>query len=106
MTALPQRQELVELVGEAQRSGARLATACSEAGVSMRTYERWSRGGAVRADGRPEAERPEPTHKLSAEEREQVMAVCHEPRFADLPPSQIVPRLADEGTYLAGTPNS
>jgi len=27
--------------------------------------------------------------------------VCHERRFADLPPSQIVPRLADEGTYVA-----
>ena len=26
-------------------------------------------------------------------------ANSHEPRFADLPPSQIVPRLADEGTY-------
>ena len=30
-----------------------------------------------------------------------MVVVCHESRFADLPPSQIVPRLADEGTYLA-----
>jgi transposase InsO family protein len=30
-----------------------------------------------------------------------MMAICHEPRFADVPPSQMVPRLADEGTYLA-----
>ena len=101
MTALPERQDLVTIVRAAHDAGARLGAACTEAGVSVRTYERWIREGAVRADGRPEAERPEPTHKLSAEECEQVMAVCHEPRFADLPPSQIVPRLADEGTYLA-----
>src|SRR5438034_3936721 len=45
--------------------------------------------------------RPEPAHKLTEAERERMVALCHEPRFADLPPSQIVPRLADEGTYLA-----
>ncbi|MFN2309830.1 MAG: hypothetical protein ABR553_08885 [Gammaproteobacteria bacterium] len=27
--------------------------------------------------------------------------MCNEPRFASLPPSQIVPRLADEGVCLA-----
>jgi len=101
MSALPERRVLVEMVGEAQRAGARLAAACSEAGLSVRTYERWVEGGALRADGRPEARRGEPAHKLTQAEREQVLAVCHEPRFADLPPSQIVPRLADEGIYLA-----
>ena len=30
-----------------------------------------------------------------------MLDVCHEARFADLPPAQIVPHLADEGTYLA-----
>ena len=101
MTALPQRQELVTMVRAAHGAGARLEVACSEAGLSVRTYERWIKDGEVGADGRPEAARPEPTHKLTVEERERVMAVCHDPRFADLPPSQIVPRLADEGTYLA-----
>ena len=101
MTALPERQELVEMVGEAQRAGARLAVACGEDGLSVRTYERWLLKGEVGGDGRPDAERSEPSHKLTEAERERVVAVCHEPRFADLPPSQIVPRLADEGTYLA-----
>ncbi|WP_081878504.1 hypothetical protein [Serratia sp. DD3] len=29
------------------------------------------------------------------------MAVCHQPEYANLPPSQLVPRLADKGVYLA-----
>jgi len=33
--------------------------------------------------------------------RRKILALCHEPRFADRPPSQIVPRLADEGQYVA-----
>ena len=101
MSALPERRVLVEMVSEAQRAGARLAAACSEAGLSVRTYERWVQAGALRADGRPDAQRREPAHKLTQAEREQVLALCHEPRFADLPPSQIVPRLADEGIYVA-----
>jgi putative transposase len=55
----------------------------------------------VKADGRPMAARPEPANQLSTEERERVLAVCHAPEFASLPPSQIVPRLADRGEYLA-----
>ena len=101
MNALPERQVLVEMVSQAQRAGARLASACSEAGLSVRTYERWVQAGELRADGRPDAQRREPAHKLTQAERERVVAVCHEPRFADLPPAQIVPRLADEGVYVA-----
>jgi transposase InsO family protein len=101
MIALPERQELVAMVAQAQSAGARLAPACSEAGLSVRTYERWVREGPVRADRRPDAEHPEPAHALTPAERERVLSVCHEPRFADAAPSQIVPRLADEGVYIA-----
>ncbi len=69
--------------------------------LSVRTYQRWVREGEVKPDGRPLAERPEPANKLSAEERERVLAVCHAAEFASLPPGQIVPRLADRGEYLA-----
>jgi len=101
MIALPQRQEMVADIHQAHQSGARLAPACAVLGLSVRTFERWQQGGPVRADARPTAVRPEPAHKLTPEERQQVMAICHEPRFADLPPAQIVPRLADEGVYVA-----
>jgi len=45
--------------------------------------------------------RPAPMNKLTPEERERIVAVCNEPEFASLPPSQIVPKLADRGEYLA-----
>ena len=67
----------------------------------MRPYQRWTRGGAIQTDGRPEAVRPSPANRLSAEERAQVLRLCHEPAYASLPPGQIVPRLADEGITIA-----
>ena len=67
----------------------------------MRTYQRWRGDAEVKADARPGALRPEPVNKLSAEERAQVLALCHAPAYASLPPGQIVPRLADQGEYLA-----
>jgi putative transposase len=101
MTALPERQRLVTEIQQAHAAGARLAAACQEVGVSLRTFERWTLPDGVCADGRPGAVRPAPAHKLSDEERKEILAVCFEPRFADLPPGQIVPRLADGGVYLA-----
>lgn len=56
---------------------------------------------ALLALGRFAAERPTPAHALSIEERERILAVANEPRFADMPPARIVPMLADEGVYLA-----
>ena len=35
------------------------------------------------------------------QERKAILAICNAPEHAELPPSQIVPRLADEGIYLA-----
>jgi putative transposase len=102
MTALPQRQELASMITIARDDGARLEPACKEVGISVRTFERWTQeSGQVRRDGRPEAARPIPSNKLSPEERAAVLATCMEPRFADMPPTQIVPILADEGVYKA-----
>lgn len=38
---------------------------------------------------------------MSEAERAEVLSVANGPRFAALPPAQIVPRLADEGRYIA-----
>jgi transposase InsO family protein len=101
MTALPQRQALVSMITIARDEGARLVQACAELGISVRTFQRWTEEGQVRPDGRPEARRPSPSNKLSPEERAAVLATCMQPRFADMPPTQIVPILADEGVYQA-----
>lgn len=102
MTAREERQRLVNLIDEAHAEGARLAAACREAGITVRTLQRWRDPQAgIRADGRPEAVRPAPAHALSEQERAAILEVANLPQYATLPPAQIVPRLADEGRYLA-----
>jgi transposase InsO family protein len=99
MTALEDRRSIIRLIEEARGAGARIAPACELLGLDARTLQRW-RMSAV-GDRRPDAERPVPTHALTAEERAEIVHVANMPQFAALPPAQIVPRLADEGRYLA-----
>lgn len=72
--------------------------ACREVDLSVRTWQRWQKSPE---DRRTTAIRPMPINRLSMEEEQQIRAVCHQPEYASLPPSQIVPRLADKGIYLA-----
>jgi len=102
MTALEDRMKVVHAIDQAHSAGCRLKPACSCAGIDLRTLQRWRQlDGTVRSDGRPEAIHPRPSHALSDQEREEILKVVNQPRFAELPPSQIVPKLADEGIYLA-----
>lgn len=70
-------------------------------GISARTYERWYVDDEVNEDKRPTAERPEPSNKLTVEEYNSVLNVLTLPEYAILPPSQVVPSLADKGIYIA-----
>ncbi len=88
-------------INEAVTTGARKRPACEEVGISLRTYQRWTQQGQVGEDQRPLAQRPKPANKLSAQERTQILEICNQDEYASLPPSQIVPRLADQGEYLA-----
>jgi len=101
MISTPHRQAAIDLIAEAVTAGARCFKACAELEISGRTLRRWTQNGQVRADQRPLALRPEPRNKLSTEERAAVLSVCNSTEFASLPPSQIVPKLADQGQYLA-----
>jgi transposase InsO family protein len=100
MTVLEERQQVVELLKEATNAGARQDEACAVLGLSARTLQRWWTGGALRADQRP-LRQHEPPHKLTEVERTELLAVANSEEFGHLPPSQIVPRLADQGRYLA-----
>lgn len=101
MTSLPERQQLVERFNHAVASGARKAIACAEIGLSLRSLQRWALTPVIQADVRTTTLRPRPPNALNAEERRTILDVCNSPPFASLPPSQIVPRLADQGRYLA-----
>lgn len=103
MTSLPQRKRIVTLIDEAVAAGARRFRACEVIGLTVRTLQRWRAAGeaTVKADQRPDAVRPAPAHQLTLAERERIIEVCNRLAFAHLPPSQIVPKLADQGEYLA-----
>jgi putative transposase len=101
MISVPDRRIACQLIAEANQAGAHLHKACAELEIHLRTYRRWWKNGEIKADARPEATRPPPSNKLSTEERAAVLEACHRPEFASLPPSQIVPALADSGVFLA-----
>jgi transposase InsO family protein len=100
MTTFEERQHVVALVQEATASGARQEAACAVVGLSVRTLQRWQDGETVRVDQRP-FRQYEPPHQLTEAERAELLAVANSEEFGHLPPSQIVPRLADQGRYLA-----
>ena len=81
------------LVDESARELGVKAT-CTALGVPRASYYR-ARG--PRPERKP---RPRPARALSTEERSEVLAALHEPRFVDVAPAEIYARLLDEGTYL------
>jgi len=86
---------------EAVASGARKFKACEELGISVRTCQRWTEADGVKGDGRIGATRSKPHNQLSSAERAKVLDVINSDDYKDLPPSQIVPALADKGEYIA-----
>lgn len=101
MSTLAQRHSILEYVDEAVSNGARYKQACNVIGIAASTLRRWRpAGGSVKEDGRPEATRPIPFRRLSEEERKTIVDTCNRAEFASLPPSQIVPILADRGEYI------
>ena len=159
MTTTAQRQNIVSVIDQACKSGARMHIGCKQIGLACRTLQRWLRPHAkplsdalapesVQQQQEPQASveaaptlaralelAPTPTtatsqdapktplvgvravsadhrqaglrqavtphNKLTPKECEAVLGVINSKEFKDLPPSQIVPRLADEGRYLA-----
>ena len=90
---------ILSLVQEAVAAGARQSRACEELGLEPRTLQRWRREGV--GEDRRQGPKQEAGNQLSAEERQRVLALLTSPEYRDLPPSQIVPHLADEGRYVA-----
>ena len=101
MISVLDRSEAITLIQAAVVSGAREEKACAELGISRRTLQRWRSDSTPLEDQRPSAQRPVPKNKLSEKEREFIVEVVNQPEFKSLPPSQIVPQLADEGVYIA-----
>lgn len=99
LTSTSDRAIIIALVQEAVEAGASRKKACEVIGITLRTLQRWCNGNTE--DQRPLAKRPAPANKLTNEERQQILETVNQPEFQSLPPSQIVPALADKGKYIA-----
>jgi transposase InsO family protein len=99
MTTLTQRSQVIVWVGDAIAAGARQECACSAISLSARTLQRWQRDQS-RCDQRPTRVQT-PKNQLSEPERQSLLTVANSNEFGHLAPSQIVPRLADRGQYIA-----
>lgn len=90
---------ILGMVNEAVANGARQSRVCEEIGLDPRTLQRWRRDG-VGDDGRT-GPLSTPKNKLTGAQREEIRSIACSAKFRDLSPKQIVPRLADEGRYVA-----
>jgi putative transposase len=93
------KQMAIELIDEAIQAGARQHKACEVLGITCRTLRRWRVAQSL-VDRRKGAHKQCP-HALSDEDKQRIVATCNQPEHQSLPPPQIVPRLADQGIYIA-----
>ena len=99
------RQIAIDLIDEAVTSGARQHKACRVIEIDSRTLRRWQK--QLHEDQETKDKRKEsaslriPSNKLTEAERDQIVEICNQPEHKSLPPSQIVPMLADKGKYIA-----
>lgn len=93
------KQMAMNLIDEATQAGASLHQACELLGLSSRSLQRWRHAQEL-SDARQGASKTCP-HALSAQDKQRIVQVCNQPQHRSLPPSQIVPKLADEGVYIA-----
>lgn len=95
------KQMAIELIDQAVQSGARLPKACEVLGLSPRTFRRWRQRRDLQDQRRLAAQSRDIAHALTEHEKQEIIAVCNQPEYQSLPPSQIVPLLADQGRYIA-----
>ena len=92
----------MQILAEGIAAGARASELAKLMGVGLTTLQRWRRqfaGDKDGVDGRKGSAR-KVAHRLSVEECQRILLTCNEPKYASLPPGQIVPDLADQGIYI------
>ena len=96
---LPDRRHLSGLIEEAVDAGARRSECCKVLEFSVRTLQRWEKAPNLGDQRRGPITAS--LKQLTVEERIKVIEVANSIEYRNLPPSQIVPKLADQGIYLA-----
>lgn len=97
--SVEEKGQIISWVDEACKEGARQCLACDIVGVSPRALQRWRVADSL--IDRRQTTIKFPANKLTVLERSRILRVVNSKKYAHLPPSQIVPKLADDGLYLA-----
>jgi len=87
----------LEIINEAISSGSRHAIACDDLGIDVKTFKRWKSG----VEDKRRGPKTSPANKLTEDEINKVIQISTSNEYVDLPPTQIVPLLADKGIYIA-----
>jgi transposase InsO family protein len=96
------RTNAIDLLNEGAEAGVPMKVIADLLGVCRRTLRRWRldiSGQGFSVDRRKGAPR-KVAHKFTVQERQKVIDTINDPRFADLPPGQIVAILAEEQQYV------
>ncbi|MDZ4661285.1 MAG: IS3 family transposase [Pseudomonadota bacterium] len=97
--SLLDRKHLSGLIEEAVIAGARRSECCKILEFSVRTLQRWEKA-PDQCDQRC-GPKTVSLKQFTKEERIKIIEIANSTEYRNLPPSQIVPRLADFGIYLA-----
>ena len=92
------KAESVDNIDVAISGHSRLALACADVGIDIKTYHRWK----IKSCDLRKGPITTPANKLTEGERQMIVTVSNSKEYCDLAPCQIVPKLADEGIYIAG----
>jgi transposase InsO family protein len=97
LTSAEDRKNILELIDEAVISGCRRFRACEAFGLEERTIQRWKLISSDRRCGPITT----PANKLTDAEVALIIETSVNVKYVNLSPHQIVPKLADEGNYIA-----
>lgn len=90
---------MIQLITEAQNSGARRKQACELLGLTARTVQRWMAEDDM-FDKRTCAAK-KPPNQLTELERQRIIKIVNSAEYGHVPPNQIVPKLLDKGIWIA-----
>jgi putative transposase len=91
---------ILDAIEEAVADGATVADAAAGIGLTARTVERWRKAPEGVGDLRA-GPKSTPAHALTESERKQIVKIATSPEYRNISVRQLVPRLADEGVYVA-----
>jgi transposase InsO family protein len=97
LTSFADRSSILELIAEAVAAGCRRFRACEAFNLEERTIQRWKLSSSDQRHGPLTA----PANKITESEKALIIKTSVSAAFVNLSPHQIVPRLADDGIYIA-----